>query len=382
MEPGARKSNSAAKQDAGAHAADGDEHAGEGAEHEESSVIEISPAIMKEAGILVEPVLKQPMTATVSAPGQVVPAQNSIAHVGTIVPGRVTRFFVSEGSAVARGTALAEIEAFDIGELKGDYLTARASVDLQRAAVARQERLAGEAIGAKRVLEEARTALAHAVAAQRAAEAKLQSLGISLAGISAAGFSSRITLRSPIAGVVSHREANLGEFIEVSKDVFEVVNTSVVWIDAQLPPTAASQIRIGSAGFIHDAKGERSTGRVIFIAPTVDPESRTVTVRIGAVNSNNRLRPNTFVTTEFERGVTGAALVVATSALEQVGADYFVYRQIEPGHFERIAIQVGERTSERTVVTAGLREGDRVATAGVFYLKSARQKDDLAEHDH
>ncbi|MEP7220617.1 MAG: efflux RND transporter periplasmic adaptor subunit, partial [Bacteroidota bacterium] len=201
---------------------------------EESAEVSITPAMMKESGVTVGSVMEGPVTAAVSAPGRVVPTQNGIAHVGTVIAGRITRLFVSEGSSVGKGAALAEIEAFGISEVKGAYLRARAETERTNAALERNGTLSGEGIGAGRVLEESRAAYRQAVAAQSEAETKLRAFGIDPASLHgsaerAQSFSSRIVLRSPIAGVISKRAVVLGEFIEPSTDVFEVMNTGTIW---------------------------------------------------------------------------------------------------------------------------------------------------------
>lgn len=349
---------------------------------EPSGEVRLTPEGMKDAGITVEPVMRQPMAATFSAPGRVVPTQNGIAHVGTVVPGRVTRLYVSEGARVGRGAALAEVEAFDIGQLKGELMSARADAEQRRAAVARQERLAGEGIGARRALEEAQSAYGQATAAVRAAEAKLRAAGIDPASVGSGSFSSRIVLRSPIAGVVARRAVVLGEYLEPNKDAFEVVDNATVWIDAQVPPASATGLAVGAPGFVRGHGGERRAGRIIFIAPTLDPESRTLTVRVEVANGGLGLRPETFVNVEFERAVTGYALVVPSAAIETDGARHFVYREHEPGTFQRVEVETGSEAGGRTVISAGVKEGERIAAAGVFYLRSARQKGELQEHEH
>jgi membrane fusion protein, heavy metal efflux system len=362
------------------------EEEGEGHDHHEegeAGEVEMTPAMMKDAGITVEPVMKQPVSATVSAPGRVVPTQNGVAHVGTVIAGRVTRLYVSEGSHVRKGAPLAEIEAFDIGSLKGEYATARATMEHTTSALARQEKLASEGIGAQRSLEEARAAHGQAVAAVRASEAKLRAVGIDPASVRSSGaFTSHVQLRSPISGVVARRAVVLGEYIEPSKDAFEVVNTSTVWIDAQVSPDVAATLSVGRAGFVRDRSDHRHVGSIRFISPTVNAESRTVTVRVEVSNPDVHMRPESFVSVEFERSVSGTALSVPKGAIEQEGAELYVYLEHEPGHFQRVAIEAGPESGERRVVTAGLKEGDRVATAGIFYLKSARQKGELQEHHH
>lgn len=373
---------------------EGEAHAGAGggtegaASHEEESEgehageIRMTPPMLKEAGIIVEPVAMHAVAAMISAPGRVVPTQSGMAHVGTVIPGRIARILVSEGAFVNAGAPLAEIEAFDVGRLQGEYLTARAELDRARSALARQEKLAGEEAGIGRALEEAKAAHAQAVAALRADEAKLRAIGIEPSSLADGGpFSSRILLRSPIAGVVSRRSVALGEYLEPNRDAFEVVNTGRVWIEAQLAPDLASAVRVGDAGFARERGGHRYSGRVCFVGPTVDPASRTVTVRIEVGNPDALLRPESFVTAELERAAGVSALAVPRGAVEQEGSSSFVYREHEPNAFHRVPVQTGGLSGDQLVITAGLHEGDRVAVSGLFYLKSARQKDVLEEHD-
>jgi cobalt-zinc-cadmium efflux system membrane fusion protein len=361
---------------------EGEHKEGEHEEGEHGNEIAMTPAGILASGIKVEPVMKGEVSETITAPGRVVPTQNGVAHVGTVIAGRITRLYVSEGSYVSKGTPLAEVESSDIGALKGEYMRARAEVTHRRSALARQEKLVKENIGAQRSLEEARSAYEQGVAAERSADAKLRAAGIKPSSIGSRAFSSRIVLRSPIAGMVARCGVVLGEYIEPSNDAFEVINSSSVWIDAQVPPSAISGLAVGGVGFVRGANGERSSGKIIFISPTVSTESRTVTVRVAVENSSLGLRPEAFVNLEFERSVTGYAIAVPKEAIEQDGRSYFVYKEHEPNTFQRIEVEPGKESGNRVIVNAGLSEGDRIAISGLFYLRSAQQKGELSEHHH
>lgn len=358
----------------------GDEHAEHGEEghdeHEHGTEIALDAETVKTSGIKVEAVRRQQVTATFAAPGRVVPTQGGIAHVGTSMAGRVTRLYVSEGSGVRRGTPLAEIEAIELSSVRGELLRARAEVEQRRVALDRQERLDREGLGVKRQLEEARGLYRQAVASQRAVEGRLHA-----AGVGAQSGGSRMVIRAPIAGVVSRRSVVMGEYLEPATDAFEVINTSTVWVDAQVTPGAVGGLAVGAPGFVR-SNGERGTGRIIYIAPTVDPESRTVTVRVEFDNSELGLRPETFVSVEFERPVAGNALALPKEAVESDGERYYIYREHEPNTFERVEVERGEGGGDMVVITAGLEEGERVAVSGLFYLRSAMLKGELQEHHH
>ncbi len=347
----------------------------------EASTIAMSPAAVREAGIVVQAVTKDRLTTTLTLPGRVVPTQNGIAHVGTIVPGRVRRLMASEGSYVRRGEALAEIEVYDIGVVKGELMEARADVEQRRAALDRQERLGKEGIGAQRAIEEARAAYKQAVARQTAAESRLRAAGINPSSVRAGNFSSVVQLRAPISGVVSRSHVVLGEYLEPSKDAFEVMNTSIAWIDAQAQPAQATTIATGDPGFV-TVGDQRRSGRIIFVSPTVDPESRTVTVRVEVDNNGLRLRSDMFVNVEFEQSTPGWGLVIPQSAIEMESGTSYVYLQEEPNAFIRVPVETGERMGDRVVITGGLRENSRVVVKGIFYIRSARMKGELEEEHH
>ncbi len=359
----------------------GDEH-----DHEhdhEQEAITITAAAMNEAGIVVQAAQRQAISSVVDAPGRVIPSGDGIAHVGPVIPGRITKLFASEGRSVKAGAPLAEMEAFDVGSLKGEYLRARAELVKAESTATRQRQLAKEGIGVTKSLEEAEAALRLATASVKSAQARLRAIGINTEALSdEATFSSRILLRSPINGVVARQQVVLGEYVEPSKDAFHVINTRIVWVDAQVQPAVAGDLRTGGTGFVSDADAHRHAGRIIFISPTVDPSTRTVTVRLAIDNPDVHLRPETFVTVQFERATTGYAVSIPAEAVEQQQGAFFVYREHEPGTFQRLEIQVEPPIRANAIVRGGLREGERIATKGIFYLKSQRQKGELQEHHH
>lgn len=367
-----------------------DEHAGhsesqeghghEEGEHSENEPITLTPEAMKSAGITVTTVTRTSIAGTISAPGRVIPAQNATGHIGSLITGRVARILRGEGSTVSKGTIVAELEAFDIGELKAEYASATAAVSQTKLTLDRQERLSTEGIGAKRALDEARAAYSQAVARQRAAEAKLQSLGISPSELQGSSYSTRVSIRSPLSGVITKQHVVVGEYVDPSRDMFEVVNLSTVWVEAQVSPLLARELRIGTKATLRGQTGERGMGSVNYISPTVETESRTVPVRVLVNNTTSQLKPQSFVTVDFERQSGEVALSIPRTAIEQDGEKQYVYLQEGPTTFKRQEILLGASTGANAVVLSGLNEGDKIAEKGLFYLKSIREKGELEEH--
>lgn len=357
------------------------EDEGEG-EEEESNEVTLSAEQVEAAGIKVAAIDEQEVSGTLAAPARIVPTETATAEVGSLVAGRVTRLFVRDGSSVQRGAPMAEIESLEIGRLKGDYLRAHATVEQTRAAFERQQKLAREEIGAQRTLEEARAAYHTAQADLTALVTQLAALGIDPQSLEEAegALGANIVVRAPISGVVARREVSLGAFVEPSRDLFEIVNPGAVYADAQVPPDVAATLEAGGTARVRTADGQVYRGTVAAIAPAVDPESRTVPVRIRMENSRG-LRPEMYASAEFDVGVAERALAVPAAALEQEGEQAYVYRELAPNAFERVPVRLGAQTTDYAIVLAGLSAGDRIATDGVFYLKSARQKGELGDDD-
>ncbi len=353
----------------------------EGDDHEDGAV-HLSDDMKKTAGIVVAAVQKGVLHAGISAPAHVLPTQEGKAHVGTPLAGRITRLHAAEGTLVAKGTVLAEVEAPGVAELQSDYFRAAAEVERAQAELKRNETLGEERIGSRRSLEEARSAWRQATALRQSIAAQLQTAGISPEEIDKSGtITSRIYLRAPVAGVVSRRHVALGEYLQPDRDAFEIVNTATVWVDARVQPERVEVLHVGETATVRSGGGEQRKGKIVYIAPVVDSSSRTVTVRLLVENRDNAFRPQSYATVEFRSTNGGEALVVPRRALETEGGTYFVYREVSDG-FERVQVAVGSTSEQDAEITEGIEEGWRIAVDGVFYLKSMRKSGELAEHHH
>ncbi len=361
-----------------------DDHADEdhhGHDHASGGIIPVDNATMESLGIKVAPINASEANTAFSLPGVVAPVADNMARVGTILPGRVSKLHVNEGSYVSKGTALAEIETVEIGKARAEYLEAVARETQARKNVDRQNRLAGEQIGAERTLEAATAEYEQAMALRKEAEAHLHSLGISPkdAGNS---FSNRLIIRAPVSGLIAQRTATLGAYIGVDDDMFTILDTRTVWINAGATPTQAELLGVGIPAIARTSSGEQVQGKIVFVSPTVNPESRTVTVRLQVPNKNGAFRPGAFVTAEIQSASSKKALRISTAGIERDGEQFFVYRQHGNEGFERIEVEAEEGSNGTTIIRSGLKEGDAIAVAGLFYLRSIRMKGSLAEHNH
>ncbi len=351
------------------------------AETHDSEEIVLTAEHMEQAQLETATVSPTVLRSSFTVPGRVVSSLQGSAHVGVLVSGRVVSLMVDEGATVRRGQALAGVESFEVVRLKAEYHEAHARLEQAASALDRETQLVAEKLAPERELEEAASAQHTAEAVVHAAASKLSALGVLPESIAENTEleGGRMTVRAPISGTVTARLVKLGEFVEPSDDLFQIAAEASTLIEAQVPAASVDLLRIGSVGTVVTANQTILQARVVSVAPIVSSESRTVEVRLEL--SQGSLRPETFVEVRFETVGEREALVLPASAVDREGSSAYVYVQESPGRFRLAEIRIAAETDGFVEVSAGLEAGQAVAVSGVFYLRSARQKGELADHD-
>jgi len=226
--------------------------------------------------------------------------------------------------------------------------------------------------------------------ALEAARAKLRLLGVPSSFVSnvEAGGAPRdhITIESPLAGVVIEKDAVEGMYAETGMVLYRVADLSSVWVkfdvyEADLPWIAAGR----EMEFTGDAfPGERFHGRIVFVDPSLDLESRTVRVRVEALNPGGRLKPDMYVRgimkipgpgSGTRRSGKGAPLVIPATAPLITGKRAVVYVAVPGGEaeYEGREVTLGPRLGGYYEVISGLEEGELVVVNGAFKIDSTAQ---------
>jgi RND family efflux transporter MFP subunit len=183
-----------------------------------------------------------------------------------------------------------------------------------------------------------------------------------------------VTLYSPAAGYVTARNAFPNQRITPETELYTIVDLDRVWIVADVFEADAPRVALGQAARITlpYAGGRTLAARVGYILPQIDPQTRTLKVRLEADNPATLLKPEMFVDVEF-RVPVGTALSVPAEAVLDTGLTKTIYVDKGEGLFEPRKVQTGRRYGDRIEILAGLRPGERVAASGVFLLDSESQ---------
>jgi Cu(I)/Ag(I) efflux system membrane fusion protein len=182
------------------------------------------------------------------------------------------------------------------------------------------------------------------------------------------------TIVSPVSGTVMTRLAVEGSRVTAGMPLFEIAALDRVWIQADVYESELSAVRLGAAATmtLSYLPGRSWQGRVSFIAPSVDPLTRTVRVRIEADNRDAALKPEMFADVVI-RQQPRRAIAVPDSAVLQTGTRSIVFVVKPNGDFEPREIALGVRDGEFREVVRGVEEGETVVTQANFLVDSESQ---------
>jgi membrane fusion protein, copper/silver efflux system len=180
-----------------------------------------------------------------------------------------------------------------------------------------------------------------------------------------------ITIDSPTNGYVLNKIAVEGARVTPGEALFDIANLDHVWIQADVYESELQFIRLGATATttLSYIPGRTWTGRVTFIAPTVDPLTRTIKVRSEFDNADGALKPEMFGDVVIEQPVR-QVVVVPDSAVLQTGTRSVVFIVKDDGTFEPREIQVGTKSEGFYEVRSGLAAGVKVATQANFLIDS------------
>jgi len=384
-------------------------------EHGEAGVVSLTQSQVDLMKIEVRSPDVRRMEGYISAPARVEPVPTRIADIGTLISGRVRNIYVVEGEHVRKGQALLEIQGLQIGEIKGEYIRSRAALESAKANFDRQEKLLQENIAAKRAYIEAQAAYAEARAAFSAADQKLHSIGIadeeaqSLIDIATStsqhainSTAATLKIRSPISGVVGKTTVNIGQQVDPDADIMEVVDSERVWVVADIYEKNLGNVKAGQrVEIVTEAyPGQVFAGKLEYLSPVVDEETRTVKVRTTLDNADDYLKPAMYANMRIFTESSQQSLAVPDAAVQNDGEVDFVFVQVEDvqeeghsasdGHDEREAgmkfrkapVQVGIQQEGFSQMVAGITKQDKIVINGAFFLKSEMMKEGFGEHGH
>jgi Cu(I)/Ag(I) efflux system membrane fusion protein len=278
------------------------------------------------------------------------------------VPGRLGRIFVFEGQSVQAGEPLAEIYSPDYISAENEYLLAKRFRDTLAADAADDELRADT--------EETVRSAANKLKVLGAAPADIEHLERS------ATIAEYLMVRAPISGVVTQRNVDPGAYLNVGDALMSLANFDTLWLFANTYDADYAALKLGEALDFQTPSlpGQQFSGKIAFIAPSIDPNTHTLPVRCDVPNRDFRLRPEMFVRGELKVGER-MGLVVPKSAVIHIRDSDYVIVHDSGKQYRRVRVQGHTFQSDRFVITAGLAANIPVVTDGTLLLNEMMNED-------
>jgi len=306
------------------------------------------------ATVSVATVSSESWTSSLSAVGTLTPIAG--VSVSSEVAGKVKALHFNSGETVKEGDLLVELDSdTDRAELKG----LEAEYQLARAQLQRREKMITKKFVSQADYDEHKAALLQTEAAMDAKRTRIQ----------------KKSIHAPFSGELGIRKISLGWYLKEGEEIVTLVQLDPINLDFTLPERnlryLADQQEITAT--VQAYPGERFTGRIAALDPSVDHGSRSVNVRAKLDNRDKRLRPGMFVQVHIDLGKAQQVLTLPDTAItyNPYGNSVFLIQESETGlTVQSRQVTTGQSREGRIEIIDGLKAGDRVVSAGQIKLRN------------
>jgi len=354
----------------------------------------MTPEQIEAQGIEIAPIEKGVLARRLAVPGTVTLDKDLVARVPGRVVGTVTQMRKRLGDSVAQGEVVAVLDSREVADAKSEYLTASVDLDLRKTMFERAQTLWAKKISAEQQYLQARATFLEAelrldLARQKLSALRLDPVEVEKAAKQESALKSGVSslreyeIRSLIAGRVIERKVDVGALIGNQgdpSDLYTIADLSVVWVELAAPTADLDIIEEGQAVEVVSGRdgGKRGVGRIIFISPLVDPDTRSA--RLIAQIDNKALiwRPGATVTANIVIGEEPVALLAPRVALQTIDGEQAAFVRT-PSGFQKRAVAIGRSDEQAVEIVSGLSAGERIAVKNTFLLKAELGKGQAVE---
>lgn len=329
--------------------------------------LKLSPTAVKLAEIEVAPVERRSVVDNIRLAGKVEFDETRVKYISAWISGRLDRLYVDyTGTYVKKGTPLVKLFSPQLIVAQQELIQARQTLNK---------------LGRNSSSKIAETVQRTAVAAR----GKLGLWGLTPSQIQEIekrkSPAQHLTIFSPINGVVIHKNAVEGLYVKTGTRIYTIADLSWVWVKLDAYESNLTGIKLGQTVKFETESypGEIFSGKVAFIDPVVNPQTRTVKVRVNVPNSNYKLKPEMFVwanlLSPMDASTEAALLVIPETAPLLTGKRAVVYVAVKDteGIFEGREVVLGSRIGSYFAIKEGLTEGEMVVVNGAFKIDSDLQ---------
>ncbi|MFA5902360.1 MAG: efflux RND transporter periplasmic adaptor subunit [Desulfobacula sp.] len=309
------------------------------------------------SGVITAPAVSEGFVKTIRTVGQVLADETRVHRVQTRVSGWVETLYVNYlGRMVTKGTPLLSIYSPELVSSQEEFIGALEAHGKLNASGTSEEK------------KYIRTLL-------DAAEKRLKLFNVPDAFIKelekTRTVQRLITLEAPVSGFVTGKEVFSGQKVEPGMALLTLTDFSQIWVEADFYEYEAGELKTGQEAELFSSydPGLSLKGRVAYIYPYLNKESRTLRARMEFSNEGMRLKPGMFVDVRLDLEM-GTSVVVPDSAVMYSGLRKIIFVNTEGGRFEPREVMTGARSNGKIQILSGVSKDDRVAIKANFLLDS------------
>jgi cobalt-zinc-cadmium efflux system membrane fusion protein len=321
--------------------------------------------------------------------GHITLADERTWHVGVRTTGLVMEISAGLGDYVQKGQVLARYHADEVRDTRAQYRSAVSSLNRAEAGAAlaqrnyeRMQTLLGLKAASVQQVDQAKQDLVFAQAEMKNFQTEVDrtkdlledDLRVSAEPKPGDETADEVPIFSPASGYIIKKNITPGKIVQPTTDgdTFIIGDLSQVWMLASVRSDSLGKLRAGQSATVTlpGVPSETFAGRITNLGQEIDPITRAMEVRIVLSNAANRLRPGMLATADIPIGERKPALLVPSDAIQQINGQDAVFARTEGTHFTVRAVQAGQTSGGKTLITDGLKPGETIVVRGSFILKS------------
>ncbi len=360
--------------------------------------VKIDPANLSKAGIRISQVQVRTVPRELTVAGQVMMDEKHTDHIGALAEGLIEKVMVLPGDNVRAGQTLALMHSHVVHETVGALVQAYAAVDRQTSAVHfaeinrdRYGKLYGLQVASQEEAQRADQGLKQAQQDLTDAQANVhmerehlsELLQVSPESLTPNTLYNRelIPVKAVASGTVITRSVTPGQVVNMGDEAFVISNLSTVWVAAAVNEKDLPGVRRGAhANVTTQGFGDTNFPATVYmLGDLLDPQTRTLPVRLAVPNCGVRLRPGMFATAAINEAATRDAIYVPDAALQDVNGFRVVFVTQDGSTFQVRAVKLGARSQGLVEVVEGLNPGDHIVVDGAFMVKGELLKGSVGE---
>jgi cobalt-zinc-cadmium efflux system membrane fusion protein len=320
-----------------------------------------------------------PFVEELRASGRIDFNELNLSRIGANVTGRVSEILAVPGQIVKQGDILAKITSTELTQSQLAYLKAKSASELADQAANRARILYKEDVIALAELQKREAESNSAKAEYRATNDQLRVQGMNQASIDRLAKTGVIesinNVIATIPGEIVERKINKGQVVQPADALFTVADLSTLWAISEVPESNSYLIRKGQKAFliIPALRNQEVEGTVAHVDSIVNPQTRTVVVRMELGNKEGQIKPGMLATMLIESQPIEKLVVPLSAIIREDNHDH-VFVRLDDDLYRMVPVKLGPEGRGFKSVISGLKEGQEIVIEGAYHLNTERKR--------